>query len=314
MRDRWQGARPQFKFLKSVGMDFLRAWEKFFFEADAREQLRLFRPLFASVLFVAYVLRAMDSEFYYGLNGVMDLEKLAENFPAEYRWSFLIWFPSAVALWIHTGVFLISLITLGLGKFPRLSAAVAYLLHVSFMHRNMAVVYGFDTISVFFLFYLIFIKIDEEAARKKSSDWSSILTSAGFRMCQIQVCVIYAFSGWEKLKGVIWWRGEALWTIFNSQFARFRWDQVSHLPLLITVLTYATLLWEIYFPVCIWSKKMRPYVLLGGVLMHLGIGFIVIIPFFSALMITSYAVFLTPAEARAVLRRFPRYFSSNTQG
>jgi hypothetical protein len=162
-------------------------------------------------------------------------------------------------------------------------------------------------IATFFLFYLIFAKTDAAPTRKEA--WSTLLTSVMLRLVQIQVCVIYAFSGWEKLKGVAWWKGEAIWTVFaNAQITRWHMNWVSDFPLVITFLTYMTLIWEIYFPAVIWSKKLRPWVLVGGIGLHLGIGIVVFIPYFSALMIISYASFLTPEESRWILRRVKRVF------
>lgn len=283
------------------------AWGCFFFEADALEPMRLFRISLGMLLFVAYFIRAVDSDFYFGSNGVLELDKMLEFFPMKYRWSFLIWFPGKAALWTCTGLLLVSLATMTLGVFPRLSALVAFLLHVSFMHRNMAIVYGLDMIAVFFLFYLIFAKTDSRP--KSSNSWAALLTSSSLRMIQIQICVIYAYSGWEKLKGPLWWKGEAIWTVFaNSQIVRWQLDWVSHFPLLVSFLTYMTLAWEIYFPALVWLKKWRPWLLVGGILLHIGIGSVVFIPFFAALMISSYATFLTPAEARWVMRRAVKIF------
>jgi hypothetical protein len=288
--------------LREAGAHAYAGWGKFFFEADAVETMRLFRLCLGILLFVAYVIRAVDNEFYFGANGVIQVDKMLDSFPMKYRWSLLVWFPGEGMLWGTTIVLLISLMTMALGFFPRVSAAIAYFLHVSFMHRNMGIVYGLDMISTYFLFYFIFAKTDAPPTRKDS--WSTLLTSAALRLCQIQICIIYAFSGWEKLKGLSWWKGEAIWTVFaNSQIARFQMNWISHFPLVITLLTYMTLLWEIYFPVVIWSKKLRPWILVGGVGLHLGIGVVVFIPFFSALMVISYITFLTPEESKWALRR-----------
>lgn len=136
-----------------------------------------------------------------------------------------------------------------------------------------------------------------------------MLTSSALRMVQIQMCIIYAYSGLEKLKGPTWWKGEAIWTVFaNSQIVRWQMDWVSHLPLVITVMTYMTLAFEIYFPALVWLKKFRPWVLVCGVLLHVGIGIVVFIPFFSTLMIISYATFLTSNEASLIMRRAAQIF------
>ncbi len=278
------------------------AWCKFFFEAEGVNALRLFRLLLGLLLFVAYVIRSVDNEFYYGADGVINLQKMVETFPMKYRWSLLISWPGKAMLWGSTVIFLTSLLTMAIGFYPRVSAAVATFLHISFMHRNMGIVYGLDMIAVFFLFYLSFAKT--EAAPRKGETWSGLLTSVSLRLIQIQICIIYAYSGWEKLKGVTWWKGEAIWTVFaNAQIARWQMNWVAHFPIIISIATYATLIFEIYFPALIWSRKLRIWVLLVGVGLHLGIGIVVFIPFFAALMVVSYASFLTEEESASVLRR-----------
>ncbi len=278
------------------------SWCRFFFETDAYRQMKLLRIALGGLLLVAYAIRAIDAEFYYGVNGSMNIERMLEILPMNYRWSFLIWFPGNVSLWLNTGILLLSLFTMTIGFFPRTSAFIAYLLQVSFMHRNMSIVYGFDMISVFFLFYLVFAKTDSKP--KDFQGWSSDLTSAALRMSQIQVCIIYAYSGFEKLKGPSWWKGEAIWSVFaNSQIARWQLDWVSSFPLFISFFTYMTLLFEIYFPALVWFKKWRPWVLLAGVLLHLGIGAVVFIPFFAALMVVTYVTFLTPSEVDWIFSR-----------
>lgn len=288
-------------------------WCHFFFEADGVVQMRLFRLLLGVILFFAYAIRSIDSDLFFGANGLLDIEKMLESLPMTYRWSFLVWFPSTTILWIHTTVFLISLLTMAFGLFPRISALVAFLLHVSYMHRNMAIVYGLDMISTFFLFYLIFAN----TSRRKGSSihpagaekWTDLLTSAAFRLTQIQLCVIYAYSGWEKLKGMPWWRGEAIWMVFaNPQYARFEANWFAHLPLLVSILSYSTLLWEMYFPVCVWMPRLRPWMLMGGFLMHLGIGIAILIPFFSAVMISVYVTFLTQKDAQRLWDKLFDFF------
>ena len=286
---------------------FYAGWCRFFFEADATAQLKLLRICLGLLLFVAYVIRAVDADFYFGSNGVLELEKMIETFPMKYRWSFLIWFPGNTSLWVTTGLLLVSLLTMAFGIFPRISAAIAFIMHVSFMHRNMGIVYGLDMIAVFFLFYLCFSKTDSKP--KSPESWAAMLTSSALRMIQIQMCIIYAYSGLEKLKGPTWWKGEAIWTVFaHSQIVRWQMDWVSHFPLVITAMTYMTLAWEIYFPALVWLKKFRPWILAMGVLLHIGIGAVVFIPFFSTLMIISYASFLTPNEANWIMRRAAQLF------
>ena len=73
------------------------------------------------------------------------------------------------------------------------------------------------------------------------------------------------------------------------------------MPLVIVLMTYSTLIWEIYFPILVWIKPFRKWMLMFGVLLHIGIGVVVNIPFFGALMIIGYIVFLDEPTAEKIL-------------
>lgn len=285
-----------------------KAWSQFWFESPAPWQMRLFRAVFGSLVLVFYLIRTFDLEFYYSEKGLVPASTVADVFHVKAHWSLLNAFPSVGALWIFHILFILSLTCLTFGIWPRIAAVASFILHVSFLQRNMAIAYGIDIISTFFLLYLCFADYRLEARRQKTvASWlNGAMGSIAWRLCQIQICVIYAFAGIEKLKGTHWWRGEALWDVLaNSQLARFDFSWISSFPLAIVAMTYSTLAWEIYFPALIWVKRARYPMLAFGVLLHIGIAVTVSIPFFGMLMIVAYALFLEPRHA-AFLVNLPR--------
>jgi hypothetical protein len=68
-----------------------------------------------------------------------------------------------------------------------------------------------------------------------------------------------------------------------------------HLPLFINLATWSTLIWDVSFPALVWSR-LRRFMLLGGIALHLGIESLMYIPMFSWIMMSTYAVFLRPDE------------------
>lgn len=284
------------------------SWNRFWFEADGHAQMRLFRKLFAGLLLLNYSLRTLDLELYYSDRGIAPLSVLPEIMDLRYRFSLLHVLSGTTALWVFDALFLLSLATLMLGILPRISAIVALVLHVSFLHRNMASAYGADTVATFFLLYLSLADFRFRTAKDVTPDFRSSLGSVAFRLGQIQLCIIYAYAGLHKLKGVNWWNGEALWgTLANAQMARFDFGWMAHFPVAMIVATYATLFWEIYFPVLIWARAVRYGFLVFGVLVHLGIGVALNIPIFASLMVFIYALFLDPAHAVAIENLFKKF-------
>lgn len=282
--------------MKNLVKQYFRAWEKFWLGAVGEPQMRALRLLLGIHLLIAYGIRALDWKFLYSRAGVAEWQNMREILPMSYRFSLFEWFPSDIALLTGTGVFLGLLVLWCMGKRNVWIDAGVFVLHVSFLHHNLMVAYGMDLIVTFFLFYVLLSNF-------KARDLN--IGSVAFRFAQIQVCVIYAYSGWEKLKGVAWWRGEALWTVLaNPQIARFDFGWTAHLPMFIIFSTYVTVLWEIYFCALIWVPKLRRLTLFVGVLVHVGIGVTLFIPHFASLMILTYVVFLTPTELDFLQKKF----------
>jgi hypothetical protein len=200
----------------------------------------------------------------------------------------------------HT-VYLGLLIAISLGRSGRLGAISAFVLHLSFLRANLAALYGVDTIATFFLFSNCLV--GTHSSRGEGRGISESFQSMGMRLVQVQICLIYGFSGLGKLKGVSWWNGEALWGVLaNPQLSRFDFTWTAHFPVIIAFLTSATVYWEIYFPVLIWIPRLRPWVLLWGAALHVGIGVMMNLPFFALIMLSSYALFLTDAQKRFVIK------------
>ena len=271
-------------------------WNRFWFETDGRAQVRLFRKAFGMLLFACYLVRSLDLGLYYGANGIVPVAILPELLPMDYRYSVFNYFTGGTALWLGNGIFLTSLVTLALGVLPRWSAGVALALHVSFVHRNPAVAYGVDSVASFYLFFLCFADF-RQGESYRPRDLQAALGSMSFRLAQIQLCVIYGYSGLKKLKGGLWWSGDALWaSLAQVQLTRWDFSWLAHFPILLACMTFLTLAWEIYFPAVIWYKPLRTPVLLTGVFMHAGIAMGLNLPFFGALMVTIYAYFLSPSQ------------------
>ena len=225
-----------------------------------------------------------------------------------YRWSLLAGIlPLPSAQWLIPLLHLLYLACLGLlifGRLTRISSILAFVLHVSFIHANIGAVYGVDLI---FTFYLFFICLASDRVKPGDSGPQVWLSSMAYRFAQIQLCIIYAFSGWEKLKGAAWWNGDALWSVIaNPQMARFDFGWMVHFPLALVFVAYLTLFWEIYFPVLIWIPRLRIPTLLIGLWFHLSIAFMMKIAFFGYLMIGIYVLFLTDREINAAWRALKR--------
>lgn len=290
--------------------DLANGWNWFWFESRSDESLvplALFRLAFCSVMLFCYFTRAFDVDFFYGFEGILPHwhGKNIEFF--RYHPTFLSDAWSSPALHGLHAVFLLCLMSTALGFFTRYSAIATYFLHMVFTNRNMSVMFGVDMIATFFLLYLCFadtnsrFSIDAILGREKKTQ--SLRSHIALRLMQIQVCIVYGFSGLEKLKGSRWWDGSALWDVLSIGNMQ-RWDLsfVAHFPVILAAAVYIVLIFEVYFPVLIWLKKWRLPMLLFGVFMHIGIFVFMNLPSFGFMMITLYILFLKKQEVLSGLQ------------
>jgi hypothetical protein len=177
------------------------------------------------------------------------------------------------------------------------------------MHRNFTVIYGPELIATFWLAYLGFIRHGRYFSIwncLRLRDWtprafvgwaqapkpSGFVSAMGTRLIQIQLCVIYGFTGLEKLRGSAWWNGSAVWRVLgNEQLAPIDFGFLSRFTIPLALMTFATLLFEIYFPVIVWIPQVRKPWMLLGVGFHTAAALTMGLPFFSVLMVISYLVF-----------------------
>lgn len=290
----------------------LRAFCDFFTAPQPLIKSSVFRVLVGLTVTVFYFERFLDFEWIFSEKGMVPYSLASTMVPEFYKPPFLL-FPSheGVLYGLHIAL-IVALVLLTLGLGGRVLAWVTFALHVLFMQRNYVVIYGPDFIATLWLLYMGLLKTNRYLTIKQflyrqpllpiswtTCEMGDAFNTVGVRLIQIQLCAIYAYGGAEKLRGITWWRGDAIWnTLANGQLVTSDYSFVVHLPWLIAGMTFTTLLWEIYFPVIVWVKKLRPWVLAFGILLHVGIGWTMNIVFFSLLMMWGYIMFLDERPSR----------------
>lgn len=289
---------------------FLDRWNWFWFDSrsnDHLENLGVFRVVFGATMFFFFSSRHLDVSFFYGESGVMPSAYLSQIELMKYHYSIFTWLTSDRALLIGHWLLLILTAMFTLGVFYRPVAILVWLLNMMFLNRNPSAMFGVDMISSYYFLYMAFA---DGAARwsvgsrvfkpKTEHGWVSHIF---LRLMQVQLCVIYAYAGLEKLKGVRWWDGSAIWDVMSmGNMQRWDFSVVAHVPFLLALMTYTVLFWEIYFWVLVWNPRLRPWVLGYGVAMHIGIGLFMNLPAFAAMMMAFYLLFLDREELNRVLR------------
>jgi hypothetical protein len=125
----------------------------------------------------------------------------------------------------------------------------------------------------------------------------------GLRLMQLQISLIYLSALWEKFQGDTWPGGTALsYALRLDDLSRFPLPGfMSDVPAVVAMLTWLTLVIEFSAGVLIWVPKLRPWVILAGVSLHVLIAWSIRVGFFSAGMLILYLSFMSPERAAWVV-------------
>jgi hypothetical protein len=193
------------------------------------------------------------------------------------------------------------------GFFPRLGALAVFVAHTSLQHRTPQILNSGDRLFAIVAFLAMTMPLARRWSvhawwRRRRGVSAPLASSWGVRLLQIQIAYVYANTATSKLLSARWREGRMLYDVLASPvFAE--WPTWLEPRALVAAMTWGTLLFEVSFPVLVWFRKTRYPVLVAGVLFHLGIDVLMIIPMFSWIMIVSYAAFLDDDVVRRVARR-----------
>lgn len=288
--------------------------EQFLFESKVGEQLGLMRIMLCGTLLFLACSRQLNMD-QYGLESIIPRAEALNVYPDFYRPAFQYFFwPDQFAPLVHGClIFLLVLATLGLSN--RVLMLITWVISQGFINRNYSMLFGADLIGTLFLLYLAFTDCNDRFTIKPwllktfaflkpkkmyvqdENIFKNQVSSVFFRLMQFQIAVIYAYTGFEKFKGSTWWDGTALWTVFaNPQFVNYDFIFLRNFPLFFTVGTFVTLIFEVYFPAMMMFKPARYIWLAMGVIFHLSIGILISLIPFSAIMISTYFLFLDKSD------------------
>lgn len=289
---------------------FKKLVDDFLFGEGHFERLGVFRFLLCAVMFYIACWRQLNVD-QYGPNALIPAANAFDVFSEFYKpYVKLFFWPDNLAStvhWVYIG--LLGLATVGLSN--RVLMILTWIIAQGFIQRNFSVLFGADVIGTLFLFFLSFTRCNEYFSlrglfRKKKvlynpNSWADQLSTVFFRLLQLQLFTIYAYTGFEKLKGSTWWDGTALWTVLvNPQFTSFDLLFLKNFPVFFAIGTFVTIIFEVYFWVMVSIKRTRFLWLCLGVIFHLMIGLLLGLMSFSIVMISTYVLF----SYRTNLRQF----------
>jgi hypothetical protein len=284
------------------------AWNRFWFEPESTASLAVFRIVFGLIMFAWSLSLLPEISPFFTKGGILPKQP---HFTGDFHgaWGLLGIFPSKGAAIVLVIAMIVASILLILGFASQLAAAVVFLGLMSLQRRNPFVFNAGDWLLRILAFYLIFAPTAaavslERFVRRRSEFWSFPARAPWImRLIQIQFSVVYFMAVWTKVQGTTWNYGTAVsYALRIKDIERFPVPLfVSNSPLISNLLTYGTLVLELSLAILVWNRKLRPWVLLAGLSLHLGIEYSIRVGFYGLAITSMYLLWVPPARMEAVL-------------
>jgi len=273
----------------------LRLWNDFFHAQESPLPLAMFRICFGGALFVESLGLLRWGSDLFGRPGIQNgAGRSIGQSDRMTPWIFRI----------HT----FSCLGVVVGLMTRVSAASVFLNFCFRMRRNWLVGQGGDNVAKYMAFLLIFSNAGGVLSVDHLLHWhwlggtSEPASQWPMRLVQIQVSIIYLRTVFWKLRAKEWLEGTAvfysLYRNVNLRGTRLVQGAASWLAYapLAAMLTWFTLVAEVFIGVFVWFQETRNVALAVAVVTHLSYETFLAIKQFQWLMLASLLVFLTPHD------------------
>ncbi len=313
------------------------AWDRIWFRRFDPLSVSVFRIFLGTLLTVGYLALYPNFTEYYAADGRVSLNEPALEWPTqewpswfflrmtihpEFRASLFYWtewlFPVQVYWWIA----LLAAVGFTVGYQTRLCTILLFLIEISMSHTNRMMVNGENNTYAFLLFYACFAPLNytlslDSWLKKRRTAVTGPAGEADYpmiwpvRLMQINIALIYVFSLPHKLAFADWRNGEAIyWSLLNDTWSRWPWPEYLYRgvgPLLCTFATMGPVLVEGAFPILVWFRSTRLYVLAAAASMHLLLALLLQnMAFFTLCMVCAFWVFVPAETTRQIGRAFAR--------
>ena len=282
------------------------AWTRFWFDPVETSTFVLFRLAFG-LMAVGYTISLAPALFaFYSDDGILPAQP---TYKGTLAWGLLGWFPSDAAVLLFYFLLLLGAIALLVGFQTRVAALVFFVCLISFGRRNPWVLNSGDLLVQVLAFYMLFMPAGlavsvDRWLKEPRGVWDFPSRAIWpLRLVQVQVSILYIAAVWAKVRGVTWNDGTAVSYAFRIEdISRFPVpDFVTDSLVIANLLTFGTLAVELSIGILVWNRVLRPWVLLLGVGLHLGIDYAVRVGFFSYAVLVAYVAFVPPDAARSFI-------------
>jgi uncharacterized membrane protein YphA (DoxX/SURF4 family) len=285
------------------------AWSRFWFAPQPTSTLALIRIGYGLIVVGWTVTLAPGVVDMFSHDGILPAPP-ADRLPnQESMWGVLDISDSPTAVWVVWVALLIAGICVTLGLFSQFAALVCWLIILSLERRNPFMHNAGDVLLRIVGLYLVFAPIGaslslDRLRRHRERFWTfPSHAPIVIRLLQIQVSLIYVSTVWAKVRGEAWNNGSAVAYSLNlDDLARVPVpDFILESALLVNIATWTVLAVELSIGIFVWNRRLRPYVLLAGVGLHVAIDINITIGFFSWTVLLLYVAFVPPDRASTLI-------------
>lgn len=288
----------------------LSAWDRFWFTPMDPATLSLIRVLAGAMLLYTHLVWTLDLEAFFGNTSWITGEALSSMPRSGFAWSYLWLCDTPWKLGMAHAVALTVLACFMLGLWTRVTALLAWIITVSYANRVPLALFGLDQVNGMLSMYLMLgpcgaeFSLDRWLASRRIGRGlpparPAISANVAIRLIQLHLCVIYLFAGLSKLQGPAWWNGTAFWgAVANLEYQSVDLTWLVNYPVIVNLLTHATILWEASYCAMIWPRITRPVILALAVVTHVGIGLCLGMMTFGLAMLIANVAFIPPEVIR----------------
>jgi predicted DCC family thiol-disulfide oxidoreductase YuxK len=279
------------------------------------EPVAAFRVSIAAIVLLDTLFSLLpDATDWFGVHGTFSPGQFEDWSNQWSRWSVLPTEAPDWLIYLLLGVLALSAVLVVVGLATRVASVAMWVLLVSFQVRHPNILNAGDTLLRCAAFYIMLMpagaawSIDNLIRRRLGWRVDGWIQPWSLRFAQIQILVVYLYTGVEKLRGFKpaalseggylgdWVSGWAVYkamvhgTIgrFGEFFSQFPWW-------VFAPMTWATLAFEVLFVPLIWWRRTRWYVLAFGFMVHVGIFATMEVTHFSWTTLSYYWLFVPAA-------------------
>lgn len=294
-------------YLDTLAKRFGQAWNQFWFAASDPLSTCVLRIVVGAAGLWWLVTYSFDLQTLLGPEGWLSVEGL-KQWRGQRGFSLLDYVGSTSGLWIVHAAAVASMAMFALGLWTRVTSILATVFFLSYVWRAPMLGGELEDILAMLMVYLCIapcgaqLSLDRWLARRRGAAMpvaASSLATISTRLMQVHISAIYFMMALAKVRGAVWWTGEAVWWMAarpESRLVDLTW--LKNYPDVVAVWTHGIVIFEFAFAILIWNRAARPLLLALSVVTWLGLALLTGSLGFCLLMLAANLAFVPAAALR----------------